>query len=167
MASTQTQPAGKPPAAKPAKQPPAQPAWGTSPGGNGQVGGAYRPSGGGKHTRRDLAALQYGAVADPEGHVKYCAGIIAEAKASRGGVTEQTGAFAAAVKLNPGLNWALRRYVVAKMRRADRRLAAALEAVAKEAARKAKTRQDVDQHVLEELNKAKGKAKAGAYRPGR
>jgi hypothetical protein len=42
-----------------------------------------------------------------------------------------------------------------------------LEAVAKEAARKAKTRQDVDQHVLEELNKAKGKAKAGAYRPGR
>jgi hypothetical protein len=121
MASTQTQPAAKPPAAKPAKQPPAQPAWGTSPSGNGQVGGAYRPSGGGKHTRRDLAALQYGAVADPEGHVKYCAGIIA----------------------------------------------AALEAVAKEAARKAKTRQDVDQHVLEELNKAKGKAKAGAYRPGR
>jgi hypothetical protein len=164
MASTQTQPTTKSTPAKPPADP--TPAWGTSPGGNGQVG-SYRPSGGGKHARRDLAALQYGNVADPEGHVRYCAGIIAEAKASRGGVTEQTGAFAAAVKLNGALGWSLRRMVVRRMARADRRLAAALEAVAKEAARKAKTRQDVDQQVLEELNKAKGKAKAGAYRPGR
>lgn len=149
--------------------PPAAPGaapWGTpGPAGNGSTG-AYTPGSGSKGGRRDHPAMQYGDVGSPQGHIQYCARVIADAKTGRGGVTEQTGSFTNAVKQNKVLTWSQKRMVIMKMKWADRRLAGAYEAVARQAARKAKARQDADAQVLEMMKKSRKPQKAGVYTPG-
>lgn len=157
-----------PPAARP--RPARAPKPSQGPVGDGESTG-YKPStgtGAQKGARRDHPAFRYGDVGDPGGHLRYAAGIIADAKAGRGGVTEQTAAFAAAVKKAPSdeLSWPLKRMVIMKMKWADRRVAGAYEALARAAARKAKARQDADAAVIAARSKRKKTRAAGAYTAG-
>jgi hypothetical protein len=148
------------------KAPAAPPPWGTP--GNGSAG-TYSPAGGGKGAgRKDHPAMRYGEVANPAGHVRYCAGIIADAKTARGAITEQTGAFNDSVKKadKDQIPWSVKRLIMLRMKRADRRLGAAYEAVAKQAAKKAKARQDADAYVVaQQAKKKRTTRRAGAYTP--
>lgn len=104
------------------------------------------PSGGKGGERVHPAAQSDGAL-NPAGHRAYCARNVQDAIAGAGGVSNQSSTTRRGIRKNDGLTWAQKQLALRRAKRADRRVVAAYQALAKAWLNKAKVRENTDAEI--------------------
>jgi hypothetical protein len=107
--------------------------------------GSPRATGGGGG--RVHPAGDSGAALTPAGHRAYCARNIQDAITGAAGVSNQSSTMRRGTKKSDRLTWAQKQMAIRRNKRADRKVIAAYQALAKAWLRKAKTREAVDAEI--------------------
>jgi hypothetical protein len=123
-------------AASAAAKPPAKPTGEYDPGSSSKGGGG-----------RVHPAGDSGAALTPAGHRAYCARNIQDAITGAAGVSNQSSTMRRGTKKSDRLTWAQKQMAIRRNKRADRKVIAAYQALAKAWLRKAKTREAVDAEI--------------------
>jgi hypothetical protein len=112
--------------------------------------GAFGVSGNGAASgaRQSHPAQSYSGIGRPEGHRAYAAAIARHEQAGAAGVREGDAMLRREIRRAPNLTAPQKAKAMWRLRRANRKLAGAMEATAKKAANLAKVRSEVNQEIV-------------------
>jgi hypothetical protein len=125
------------------------------PAGTTQAVGGFAISGNGAGQKQGHPAQAYGGIGNPAGHRAYFLAVAKHEIAGAAGVREGDAMLRREIRRAPQLTAAQRAMASWRLRRANRRLAGALEAAAKAAAQGAKVRAEVNANILSAKRKTR------------